>query len=294
MDQSRWRHPRWARREISELDPFVDARRISQLLFEARYGSPLLVRPLFSLAFARQVAVPAIAETLHRGGRGLILSDTARRNDDTLVFFGLLFRHLGTPRADRVLERIERMHARYHIPNDLHLYTLATLACLPERAARRLGVEELLSPRESVALHAYWSEVGRRMGIDGIPSTSDAMLAWMLDFEASEYAPSRAGREVTAALGREVATRLLPPALGAWGERLFYALFDERLREVHGISAPRPMDAVLVRAALRGFVIGTRWLPDGEERSLVDRYGHEYGADPAPERVGPDAIAATA
>ena len=31
-------HPRWARNEIAALDPDIDARRITQLSFEARVG----------------------------------------------------------------------------------------------------------------------------------------------------------------------------------------------------------------------------------------------------------------
>ena len=143
------KHPLWARREIERLDPVKDARRIAHLLFEVRYGVPAFIHPLFALAFARQVAVPRIARgspwrPRHHPER------SARRNDDTLVFFGLLFRHGDNPEGRKVVARIAGMHSRFPISNDLHLYTLATLACLPQRVGQEFTGRELLSEKRTL------------------------------------------------------------------------------------------------------------------------------------------------
>ena len=62
---------------------------------------------MFSLAFARQVAVPEIAEILFRDGRGLIMRNPRKRNAETLVRFGELFHHGVDGSA---IERISRAH----------------------------------------------------------------------------------------------------------------------------------------------------------------------------------------
>ena len=281
------RHPYWARREIARLDPVADARRIAHLVFEVRYGAPVFVHPLFALAFARQVAVPDIARVLYRDGRGLILSETARRNDDTLVFFGLLFRHGDSPEGQKIVDRITRMHARFPIANDLNLYTLATLACLPSRIGRQFMGRELLTPREATALYHFWRRIGRMMGIRDIPGSPDALLQWMLDYEASEYRHTRDGQAVTVALAREFAQRWFPSRLQNTAERLFYATFDDRLLATHQLPSPTALEKQLVATVVRGFVLARQILPDPPEQDLVEMFGRRYGARPHTDDVGP-------
>ncbi len=267
------KHPLWARREIERLDPVKDARRIAHLLFEVRYGVPAFIHPLFALAFARQVAVPRIARVLHRGGRGIILSDTARRNDDTLVFFGLLFRHGDSPEGRKVVARIAGMHSRFPISNDLHLYTLATLACLPQRVGQQFTGRDLLSERENLAVYHFWRRIGEMMDIQDIPASPAAMLRWMLDYEASEYRHTTEGSEVTRALGREFAQRWFPPRLHERGERLFYALFDQHLRETHRTPQPSAMERHVVTTAVKGFLWARTLMPDPSEQDLIGMFG---------------------
>lgn len=281
------RHPYWARREIAQLDPVADAQRIAHLVFEVRYGSPVFVHPLFALAFSRQVAVPGIARVLYREGKGIILSETAKRNDDTLVFFGLLFRHGDTPEGRKVVERITRIHSRFPIPNDLNLYTLSTLACLPGRVSMQFTGRDLLTPKESEALYRFWVTIGTMMGITDIPKSQPAMLQWMLDYEASTYSSTKDGREVTLALAQEFAQRWFPARLHSFAQRLFFAAFDDRLREVHGINPPTAMEQRLITGAIKGFFRAQQILPDPPEQSLVELFGKRYDGKATPERVGP-------
>lgn len=281
------RHPHWARREIARLDPIRDCRRIAHLLLEVRYGEPRFIHPMFALAFSRQVAIPAIARVLYRDGRGIIMSQTAKRNDDTLVFFGLLLRHGNSPAGMQVVERMNRMHARYPIPNELNLYTLSTLACLPQRLGRQFTGQDLFSEHESLALYHFWRQVGEMMGIRDIPGSPAAMQQWMLDFEAAEYGHTRDGQEVTLALAREFAQRWFPAPLQEAGLRVFFALFDEPLRATHRVPTARPLERRLVEAAVRGFVRSRQWLPDLADRDLLTMFGQQYGRAPAVEQVGP-------
>lgn len=281
------RHPHWARREIARLDPVRDCRRIAHLLLEVRYGEPRFIHPMFALAFSRQVAIPAIARVLYRDGKGIILSQTAKRNDDTLVFFGLLLRHGNSPEGMQVVERMNRMHARYPIPNELNLYTLSTLACLPQRLGRQFTGHDLFNAHESLALYHFWRQVGEMMGIRDIPGSPGAMQQWMLDYEAAEYGHTRDGHEVTLALAREYAQRWFPASLQEAGQRVFFAMFDEHLRETHRVPAASALEQGLVRAAVQAFVLGRQLLPDPGERDLLGMFGQAYSRQPAPEQVGP-------
>ncbi|HET8729521.1 MAG TPA: oxygenase MpaB family protein [Moraxellaceae bacterium] len=283
-------HPFWARREIERLDPVRDCRRIAHLLLEVRFGDPRFVHPMFSVAFSRQVAIPAIARVLYRGGSGLIMKETARRNDDTLVFFGLLLRHGNSPEGMKVVERMNRMHARYPIPNELNLYTLSTLACLPQRLGRQFTGRDIFTGHESLALYHFWRQVGEMMEIQDIPASPGAMLQWMLDFEATEYGYTPDGQAVTRALAREYAERWFPSAMRAVGERAFLALFDDRLLTTHRLPAPSALDGRIVQAAVRGFVLGCTVLPDPAERDLLLSFGSHYDPSLGVDRVGPQGI----
>ena len=288
------RHPHWARREIERLDPERDAARIARLLFGVRYRSPMFIHALFGVAFARQVAVPRIAAILDRDGRGTILHETAKRNDDTLLFFGLLFRHANRPEMGGVVERIVAMHRRYRIPNDLHLYTLSTLVCLPRRLGPQFLGRELLSARENAALYHFWRGVGEQMGIERIPGSPDAMLAWMLDFEDREYGPTEGGARVADALAREFAERWFPAPLEALGKRIFFATFDDRLRAIHRAPEPTAIERRLVSAAVASFLASRRLLPDPREVDLVELFGGRYGGAAALAELGPSSSADTA
>lgn len=283
------RNPYWARREIECLDPVRDCRRIAHLLLEVRYGEPRFIHPMFALAFSRQVAIPAIAKVLYRDGKGIIMSQTAKRNDDTLVFFGLLLRHGNSPEGMRVVERMNRMHARYPIPNELNLYTLSTLACLPQRLGRQFTGRDLFDEKEALAVYRFWVMVGEMMGIRDIPGSPEAMQQWMLAFEASEYGATPDGHEVTMALAREYAGRWYPGPLQEIGQRIFFAMFDDHLLETHRVPAPTGVEKELVRAAVRAFVLSRQVLPDPSERDLLSMFGQAYNRSPSVEQVGPAA-----
>ncbi len=252
----------WACDEIASLDPAADARRITQLSFEVRVGSPLLIHAMFSLAFARQVAVPEIAEVLYRDGRGLIMRNPRTRNDETLRRFGEL---IGGDAG--AIARMQRAHSPYPITNDLNLYTLATLACEPRRIAG-----DFFTDREVRAQYEFWRGVGVALEIEDIPAGPDEFMAFYLEFEAQRYAPTTAGRAVTRSLADEFASRWFPPRAAGMGRDLFYALFDQRLRHIHDVRASAGA-RVAVRCGLQAYLCARRLLPDGRQRRIVDSFG---------------------
>lgn len=203
------------------------------------------------------------------------------------MFFGLLFHHGNSPAGREVVDRIVCIHSRFPIHNDLKLYTLFTLACLPTRIGREFVGRDLIGPREQLAMYEFWREVGEMMGIRDIPGSAEKMLRWSIDYERAEYATTKDGVEVTAALAREFAQRWFPAPLQARGERVFYALFDDHLRQTHGIAPPTAAERRVVLAAVRGFVRAVDLLPDSAERDLVGMFGQRYRGQVAPSAAGP-------
>jgi len=271
------RHPHWARRRIGQLDPDRDARELLHLAFEVRYGAPDFIHSMFSLAFARQAAVPGIAEVLYRGGSGLILTDARKRNNDTLLYFGELFRHGTAGRGAELIARMARVHAHMPISNDLNLYTLATLICEPRRVGRQLTGREFISDREFRALFVFWSEVGRQMGISSIPPDEHAMYRWYLDYEAAHYAPTEAGKAIVQSLADEFAARWFPKVLRHVGLQFYFSLFDDDLLRVFGLVRPHGVYNLLVRLRVNGYLrMLVPLLPDGPDRSLIDYFGRDY------------------
>lgn len=70
----------------------------------------------------------------------------------------------------------------------MSLYTLTTLACLPERVSARLAGSSGLSTDECEAQFHFWRGIGSWMGIEDIPDTRGELLTWMHAFEDERFA----------------------------------------------------------------------------------------------------------
>lgn len=269
----------WARKELATLDPVQDARRYAQLTFETRFGQPMFIHALFSAAFAYNMGDPRIAAVLYREGSGAIIKHTRQRNFETLVFFGLIYQHGDDDEGRRIIAKMSNIHKHFSISNDLFLYTLATLACLPRRLSEQFAGTNGLTRDELESQYQLWKRVGELMGIKDIPDSQDAFLAWMLAYEREHFRPTPAATAVIEALAQEWAEYWYPKPLQAWGEGLFYALIDPPLRRTLQLREPSAAQTLAARAAVQGFIRGVRWLPDPlHERSLVKRFGKGYVA----------------
>lgn len=277
----------WINKEIENLDPVKDAKRIAHLSLEVKYGAKIFLDALFSMAFARQVAVARIAPVLYRDGKGIILSQTRKRNDDTLIFFGLMLKHLGTVEGDKVIDRVNKIHKPYPIPNDLNLYTLSTLSVLPIRVGRQLLGQEIYSEKEKVGIYQFWKEVGLAMGITDIPDGHEQFLEWLLAFEKKEYATTEGGIEVTKALAEDFANTWFPKWLNNFGKQIFYCTFDDHLLAVLKVKKPNIFVRLLFNSAIRLYFMSVKILPDGKEKNLLDLFGKRYGKNLHYSKVGP-------
>ena len=277
----------WARDEIAGLDVERDYHRIAHLSFVVRYGLPMFLHGLFSAAFVYNVGMPAMARILHRGGRGPILRDTRKRNFDSLTFFGELYRHGEGEPTRRIVDRLLRIHANFPIENEMSLYTLATLSCLPERISQRYMGRGGLSEKECEAQYRFWRAIGELMQIRDIPPTRAAFLAWMRDFERRRFEPTAECSDITAALAREWAGYWFPAPLQGFGSGVFHALIDPELRRLLRLPEPAAFQNAMATLGVRALFLAKRLLPDPPERHITDFFGREYGRGvPQIDKVG--------
>lgn len=263
----------WARKELAGLDPIRDARRYAQLTFEVRFGQPMFIHALFSAAFAFNMGDPKIAAVLYRDGSGTIVKHTRQRNFETLVFFGLIYQHGDDAEGQKIIAKMSNIHKHFKISNDLFLYTLSTLACLPRRLSERLAGKHGLTTTELEAQFQLWRKVGELMGIQDIPATQDDFLAWMLDYENRHFLPTSAATIVIEALAKEWAEYWYPKPLQSWAEGLFYALIDPEVRQRLQLREPSAVQERAVKVAVRSFFRGVRLLPDPADRSWMKAFG---------------------
>lgn len=283
MRLNRWT---WARREIATLDVQQDFHRIAHLSFVVRYGMPMFLHGLFSVAFVYNVGLPGMARILHRDGRGPILRDTRKRNFDSLTFFGELYRHGDSAPTRQIAERLVRIHANFPIDNAMSLYTLSTLACLPKRLSQRYMGQRGLSDKECEAQFRFWRRLGELLQIRDIPETQTQLLQWMLDFERTRFAASKECSDIAAALAAEWADYWFPAFFRRTAVGIFHALVEPSMRRRLALPEPTALQNLLATIGVKTLFVAKRLLPDPAERHMSDFFGRAYGARIRIEQVG--------
>ena len=280
---SRWS---WARKEITKLTADTHYHRIAHLSFEVRYGAPIFLHGLFAVAFVYNVGYPQMARILHRNGKGPILRDTHKRNFDSMTFFGELYRHGEDEQGLRIIERLNRIHGAFPIDNSMHLYTLSSLALLPQRVSEKFAGSNGLSEKECEAQFLFWRRLGELMNIVDIPLTRQDFLEWAINFEQARFEPSVEGLDITEALAREWVEYWFPRPLQPFFRGFFYALIDPNVRILMGLSEPTYLQKLVARITVRTFFEAKRFLPDPSDRYMSDFFGLEYGGKPDAETMG--------
>lgn len=276
----------WARDEIAQRNVETDAHRIAHLSFVVRYGEPIFLHALFSVAFVYNVGLPDMAKILYRDGRGPILRDTRKRNFDSLTYFGELYRHGDGPVTRQITDRLVKIHGNFPIDNDMFLYTLSTLACLPRRVSERFMGDKGLTHKECEAQFRFWCQLGALMQIKNIPQTQDDFLKWMLDFEARAFQPSMECTAIAQALADEWADYWMPKPLKNFGIGIFYALIDPVMRQRLEMPEPTALQAWTANSAVKVYFLLKRLLPDPRERHMSDFFGRAYGKNVNISNVG--------
>ncbi|MBJ7348777.1 MAG: DUF2236 domain-containing protein [Thermoleophilaceae bacterium] len=264
------------RRRIAALDPAADDRELYHRSFEVLYGTPVFVHSVFLVVFIRQAAVPRIANILYRNGHGDSVVSPAKRNDATLTFFSEFIR-LGyqTPEGIEAIKVLERIHDRFPITDEDKLYTLATVVFDPEREIALLGGKQFTA-REHEAMWHFWQGVATHMSLGHIAKTRKELKAWMVKYEAENYAYSTAGRAVAEAMISDYG-RWFPKRAKQVSRHLMLALLDENLRKTLRLEDPHPLAWRFQRTVGRVFLRTAPYRPVPIERSWGDHFGSRWG-----------------
>lgn len=283
----RLQNPYWARKKIKALNAESDFHEITHLAFEVRYASPIFTHSLFSVAFARQAAIPSIAKVLYQNGNGAIIKNPRKRNNDTLLFFGEFFKHGLSEEGLKAVHQLNRIHSRFTINNEQNLYTLATLMCEPIRMSIFLTGKNIFSEKENRAVFLFWKKIGSHMQIQNIAENENEMFQFYQEFERSNFAYSNEGRAIVESLADEFADRWYPKTLKIVGRMVYFSLFDQHLLSTFQIPKPPILVSVMVRAYLWFFlVIWAQIMPDPSDRSIIDIFNKDY-TDYHISKIGP-------
>ncbi|GAB3251469.1 oxygenase MpaB family protein [Nocardioides dilutus] len=269
--------------EIRTLDPYDDADRDRIVTLTARHDFPWDFDQGTAIAFLRDYGVPSIARLLDRTQQ--FEGDGIKRYDDTLIFQEeAVADGIESPRAKAAVDRLNRIHGHYKIPNDEFQYVLATTLVGPVRWIERYGWRRL-DPVEIVALTRFTTRFGELMNITGLPDTYDGYLQLLVDYEREHFRLDPANTRVTEAtirIGRQTAPWLLRPLF----RRVTIALMDEPLREALGMPRqPRALVAA-VDLGLRARAKALRFL-ESPRVAPYERHHPTYPGGYRLDQIGP-------
>src|SRR5919197_1079321 len=188
----------------------------------------------------------------------------------------------------RAIRRMNQIHGRFAIENDDFLYVLSTMVFEPIRWNARFGWRPLVEA-EKLATFYFWREVGRLMGIRGIPESYGDFERFNVDFERDRFAHSEAGHRVAAAT-REMFLGWFPLLPRSLGRPVVHALLDEPLLDALGLSHPSPGLRRAVEGAVRARSLAVAAMPARRRPRLRTRERHRtYPRGFELERLGPSA-----
>jgi hypothetical protein len=271
--------------EIRRLDPERDHQRIVRL--DACFEFPLDTTLASQLAFFRTYAVPSIGRLLDSTGEFTLRAQ--RRYDDTeLLIAGFVEHGYDSPRGRASIRRMNRLHGRHGIANEDFVYVLSTLVLEPIRWNERFGWRPLLEAERLATFH-FWRQVGRLMGIRGLPDTLAELDAFNRRFERERFAFTPEARRVGAAT-RDLFLGWFPWVPRTVGARAIYALLDDELLDAFGFPHPSAAERAAVEAAVRARARLVRLLPPRRKpylRTELRRRGYPRGY--RIEELGPPA-----
>lgn len=280
--------------EIQRLDPEKDAQRI--LFLSWYHDFPWDSRKALELALFRTFAVPSISGLLDASGE--FLQRAQKRYDDTELLIAEFLEHgYDSERGRRALRRMNHIHHRFHISNEDYLYVLSTFALEPGRWVDRFGWRPY-SEHERLATWVFWCNVGRRMNIQDIPSTLEALERFNVEYERTHFRYSESNRRIGEATRELFLSWYLPRPLRGLGRPFVHAMMDDPLREAFGFPRPSAPVSLAVRGLLRARSHALRYRPERTRPLLVTRLPHasyprgyeieELGPPPGSPRPGPD------
>ena len=182
-------------REIAGLDAQADCQRIVYLL--TAYEFPWDITRSLEVALFYTYASDTVSKLLDRTRE--FQDHGQKRYDDTR----LLIAHFMESGWDgdvgrRALARINQTHGNYRIPQDDFLFVLWTFIEFPMRWTSEFSWRPMTA-HEQNAWFNFWCEIGRRMGLVGIPESKPAFEAFVQAYGERHFVPDDASARVAEA-----------------------------------------------------------------------------------------------
>lgn len=271
--------------QIAALDPVADAQAIYRL--SAGFEFPWDYRRALELALFSTYCVPSISGLLDATGEFRVRPQ--QRYDDTVLLMAELAEHgCDSARGREALRVVNRAHGRYVIANEDMLFVLASFVYEPIDWIDAYGWRPL-HPHERLAAFHHYRDVGRRMGITGIPTGFAEFRAVKLAYEREHFRFSETNRRVGRAT-MELFCSWYPAPLRPVVARGLLALLTEPMRTAFGFPAAPPGTAAVARAALRARSLAVRPLPPRRRSKLAweprNRTYRGYPAGYTPAELG--------
>ncbi|CCO28303.1 hypothetical protein BN14_02298 [Rhizoctonia solani AG-1 IB] len=226
------------------------------------YDHPMLVEKALEFALFKTYGIESISKLLLKTGQLSKDTNASRRYVDTAVLIqtwvhipitgpgsGINDLPIGAdPRGAIAVARTNWLHSKYAISNDDYLYTLSLFILEPPKWIEKYEWRGL-TPLERQAYFVFWSQIGRRMGINNIPETIEDLVEWCEEYERVNMVPSQTSKVVA-----ELTTALLlyhvPPFARSFGKQVVATLCPERLNKAIMVPEPPAWIAKSVSAAL--------------------------------------------
>ncbi|MCE4942375.1 DUF2236 domain-containing protein [Streptomyces albulus] len=253
---------RYARlREIRRMDPERDFEQIFRWI--TQYEFPWDYARGVSAAFLRDYGVPRISQLLDRTQE--FERHGQKRYDDTVLLgHELSADGLDSERGRAAARHLNRIHAKYRIPDDDFRYVLATTVVGPKRWIDRYGWRPLCA-NEKAALALVGHRLAALMGIADAPRTMAGYEKLLDDHEAAAFAYHPANHRVADATFRVLAS-WYPAVLRPAAARFSLALLDDPLLHALGFPPPQPpWLRTLAHRTLRARAALVRLLPPRPE-----------------------------
>jgi hypothetical protein len=283
-----WTSGRALRSYVDSLDPVADDEEITAEVSNVLFADAYFAHSIYLVTFARQAAVPAIAKVLYRSGNGDIATDPRRRNDDTIIFFTEFYRRgYKSEEGLAAVQRMEEIHSRFLITDELKLYTLATVMLEPDRLAAQFG-EDPFSEIDREARWNFWCGIAHAMGLELPSDTREGFLQWMLDYEAATYANTVDGRGCYEGLVEDW-LRWYPswvPRREWLARQSLSGLLDPTLREAMGVDAPPKWIQTQVNLVARTYLRSTPYRVFRKNRNLINFFGKHHARPRDLDTVG--------
>jgi hypothetical protein len=145
----------------------------------------------FFVSYYRNFAIPSTARTL--AATGEMQSRPMKRVYDTsIVIHEIIANGFEHERSRAMIELLRKVHKGVPGTPEDFVYVLMTLLVLPLRYVEQHGWRRL-TDLEKRSATAFYAELGRRMGLEGVPTTFEDAARFLDSYEARYLGPSTEG-----------------------------------------------------------------------------------------------------